>query len=77
MDADLPVSEAAFGLLGRLFGLELPLALGEPDRALDGIEGLSSSAVRCYYLHRIPSFETLRGQPRHDRLVAACPMRGA
>jgi adenylate cyclase len=69
--------EAASAGPGTYFGLEWPIAVGQPDRALDAVEGLASSALRCYYLHRIPSLATLRGQPRYDRLVAACPTRGA
>ena len=56
------------------FGREWPAAIGESDRALDGIERFSSRAARCYFLHRIPAIAALRGQARFDRMVASCPM---
>jgi TolB-like protein len=62
-------SNFLFGYLSR----EWPVAVGEPDRSLDGIERISSRAVRCYFLQRIPALATLRGQPRYDRMLAACP----
>jgi len=71
--------EAASAAQGQLSyaGLEWPVAVGRPDLALDTVERLASTPMRCYFLHRIPALASLRGQPRYDRLAAACPMRGA
>ena len=59
------------GKLGFL-GPEARAAIGEPDRGLDEIESYPSPALRCYLL-RFPANAALRGQPRFDRLAAACP----
>ncbi len=55
------------------FGREVPVAIGEPDLALDGIETVVSRAARCHFLRRAPSYARLRGTARYDRMVAACP----
>ncbi len=62
-------SDFRFGL----FSNEWPAAVGLPDRSLDGIERIASLETRCYFLKHIQALRTLRGQPRYERMVSACP----
>jgi adenylate cyclase len=61
------------GATWSILGAEPLLYVGQVERGLAAIEAYPSQAVRCFML-RAPSAVRLRGQPRHDRLAAGCPV---